>query len=477
MSRSRSNRSNRTERRFTATGPGPGSQSAADVELASFGFRPAEIWADRVTGLWQGVGRPARGEGWKLHLSARVDHFGSLLARAIPLLRGHGCAFKVASSGKVAWRLNSGELGASQVGKLLTVYPADDHAAGQLAGPLTKALDGLPGPVVDEELRLSPSAPVYARYGAFFPGPGQAEAAVHDIRGKRVLDDRSRPRHRELGRVPPFARYTEPIQPRIYADRFVPVGRVQRTFTSVLLAAVDVTTAQPCLLKVRKRHTAIDSRGHDAATRLRREHSHLAALAGSVRVPAPLGLIEDADEVVLALQMIQGRTLASQIAGTLRMPDYGKVARSLLRDLLETLSAAWAGGLTLVDVSPGNILVATDGPLWMIDLEFAVAEGEPAARGCGTPGCTAPGVLAGGHPTRADDLYSLAALAFFLATGMDPSRAAAPAEMLADVTFLPPGWRSLIQLLQSAATPATGTDLADIWLAVGALEPGAPYDH
>ena len=86
-------------------------------------------------------------------------------------------------------------------------------------------------------------------------------------------------------------------------------------------------------------------------------------------------------------------------------------------------------------------------------------------------------MLTGGRPRQRDNLYSLAMIAFYLATGFDLSRSHDSKEALRDTTVLPSGWRSLIERLQSEAPPATRLNLSDIRRALDGLELGAPYDH
>ena len=74
-------------------------------------------------GPWATVGKSTRVQGWKLHLSSIPTEAISLLISVIPILLKHGMSFKIATSEKVLGMLNEGELGATQVGKFVTVYP------------------------------------------------------------------------------------------------------------------------------------------------------------------------------------------------------------------------------------------------------------------------------------------------------------------------------------------------------------------
>jgi hypothetical protein len=94
-----------------------------------------------------------------------------------------------------------------------------------------------------------------------------------------------------------------------------------------------------------------------------------------------------------------------------------------------------------------------------------------------SPWSNKPPSCSRGCPRQRDDSYSLAMIAFFLATGFDLSRSHDSKEALRDTTVLPFGWRSLIERLQSEAPPATRLDLSDIRCALDGLELDALYDH
>jgi len=76
------------------------------------------------------------------------------------------------------------------------------------------------------------------------------------------------------------------------------------------------------------------------------------------------------------------------------------------------------------DVKPANLILTSGGRIVLVD--FGVASTGDAGRRAGTPGFVAPEVAAGGRPTRASDVYSLAMTAFMLLSG-SPPRGGAPA--------------------------------------------------
>ena len=72
------------------------------------------------------------------------------------------------------------------------------------------------------------------------------------------------------------------------------------------------------------------------------------------------------------------------------------------------------------DVKPANLVLTTGGRVVVVDFGLSSAPDSPRRRG-GTVGYAAPELAAGAPPSRASDIYSLAATAFALLTGEPPS--------------------------------------------------------
>jgi eukaryotic-like serine/threonine-protein kinase len=72
------------------------------------------------------------------------------------------------------------------------------------------------------------------------------------------------------------------------------------------------------------------------------------------------------------------------------------------------------------DVKPANLILTRGGRVKLVDFGLSSAPVAPRRR-TGTPGFRAPELAAEGAPSRASDVYALAATAFALLTGSPPS--------------------------------------------------------
>jgi serine/threonine protein kinase len=454
-------------------------------ELLSAGFDSRRL---RLEGLppifWINCGTPRRSQGWKLHLSSRSDRVPELLSRAAPVLRESGVPFKVAASAEVARAINNGEAGPSQVGKVLTVYSADDLEAVSLGRALSDRLKGFQGPPVDNELRLSSEAPVYARYGAFVQRTRRTRLGIlmpvlTGADGRTIADVRAVPMHEVLEIACPFPTAIDSSLPSLIGERFLVVGPLAATAHSSIAVGVDLETGQTCALKTVKRHAGIDLFGRDNADRLEHEWALLSSLQDAAPVPRVVALVESEGRATLVLEHLQGRTLLEYV----RSVESGRASwpRRRLRvahRLTAVVQKLHAAGVVLGDLSPANVIMEHDGGLRIFDFEWASRVDEPWPRGSfGTEGYTAPSVLAGASPGPEHDLYSLAALFFYLASGTELSTVPQYDRLLRNGGTLDAPWEQVLGSLLSATPDRVAEVLEEaqnlLVTSVDASRPGA----
>lgn len=149
------------------------------------------------------------------------------------------------------------------------------------------------------------------------------------------------------------------------------------------------------------------------------------AVARSVTGPALAPLLGgDADAAVpwLATAYVAGPTLSAAVrrSGAL---DEAEV-RMLGAGLAHALAAVHAAGIVHRDVKPGNVMLAADGPRL---IDFGIARDSVAtpltttSRVVGSPAFMSPEHVAGsGRVVTASDVFCLASLLCFAATGRDP---------------------------------------------------------
>ncbi|WP_231583631.1 serine/threonine-protein kinase [Cellulomonas sp. A375-1] len=172
-------------------------------------------------------------------------------------------------------------------------------------------------------------------------------------------------------------------------------------------------------LKLLHPQIGADAEGRD---RLRREVLALQRLRHKA-VAAVLDAEADSTEAFIVTELVAGPNLEEHVraSGPLALTELHELAAGLF----DALAAVHAAGVVHRDLKPTNVLVTSDGPV-LIDFGIAQAAGDDAAQitsaglVVGTPGYLAPELLGGAEPSPATDLWGLAAVIAFAATGRPP---------------------------------------------------------
>jgi len=125
------------------------------------------------------------------------------------------------------------------------------------------------------------------------------------------------------------------------------------------------------------------------------------------------------DRPYVALEHLQGPRLSTLLrkSGSLQPEQYLPLALQLSA----ALHYLAAEGVVHLDVKPSNIVIEEDtGRPVLVDFGLSSSRTSTRRR-MGTSGFAAPELVATGEPSRASDVYSLAATAFALLTGEAPT--------------------------------------------------------
>jgi hypothetical protein len=415
----------------------------ADRMLAG---QPAGVWRRGFDDMWCHL-RPAgaRGpeQGWKLHLSASTGAAMDVLGRALEVLLADLCPLKFAASPDRHALLNSAHYPRGGAGKFMTVYPRDLAQFCSLAERLDAATDGLVGPRILSDRPYRPGSVVHYRYGAFtrkqqLSNDAERVLLIAAPDGRLVEDRRDAWFSPPSWAPEPFPRPpgpAAPARPVVLAGRFVAREAVRQSNRGGVYRATDLESGREVIVK-QARRGVLGNTGEDAQDTLRRETTTLTELAPLGLTPAVRALFEQDGDLFLAQETVDGEPLRKWIRRHARVigprtPNRPGVAWSVLvrvlRRLVDVLDRVHEAGWTLCDLTPSNVMVTGSDTVRLVDLESAVRMGAREAV-AGTPGYAAPEQHAIAGAAATTDLYSLGAIVFAMAAGIDPPlRADAPA--------------------------------------------------
>ncbi|MET9857184.1 class III lanthionine synthetase LanKC, partial [Streptomyces sp. NPDC006450] len=386
-------------------------------------------------------------QGWKIHVSARLDRAQHVLDTVAGICFSEGVPFKHLRARLFFLFLHHKHAGRAQAGKFCAAYPPDTATARRLLERLRDALDGEEGPYVLTDRRFRDSRTVHYRYGSFggrsrLRADGTREGLVLDGSGREVADLRLPAFHLPAGIADPFVEqeeqpHTGPILIRDYeVTRAVRLSNAGGTYL-----ARDRRTGRTVFVKEARAHNGLVFDGTDAQQRLRHEYGVLRELhAAAPGVgPEPLDHFTEWEHDFLVTEYVAGQPLvgwlsrSSPLARADRTTEsvaaYYEACRRLLAALDASLARLHAAGYRFGDLSLGNVMVTPSGGVRLVDFEAASAL-SAAPSGMGTPGFTPPpGVLRADSDPLLQDRYGMSAVAFAFLAPFNEIAERAPANL------------------------------------------------
>ncbi|MGW2215943.1 class III lanthionine synthetase LanKC N-terminal domain-containing protein, partial [Nonomuraea sp. NPDC001684] len=215
----------------------PDHSTAADVDFAQLRRLVPDGWAHDLSDTWayyMPTGEaPLPTQGWKIHVSARVEDAEKVVDTVWDYCVPRGVAFKFLRGPAVLVMVNSKAASRASSGKLVTIYPRDEGQLELVLKELDELLRGVEGPYILSDLRYG-DGPMFVRYGGFaerhcLSPSGERVLAVEDGDGKLIPDVRG-----ATFSVPPWTTLPEFLEPHLAARNAVTMEGLPYRIESVL---------------------------------------------------------------------------------------------------------------------------------------------------------------------------------------------------------------------------------------------------
>ncbi|MFF3499807.1 class III lanthionine synthetase LanKC [Streptomyces sp. NPDC003247] len=411
-----------------ATMADPGPRFAPARVPAGWRGTDRDIWT-----AWSGPRVRRAEQGWKIHVSARLERAQEVLDVVADTCFAEDVPFKHVSARFFFLFLHHKHAPRAQSGKFCAVYPPDDDTARRLLGRLADALHAEDGTYVLSDRRYRDSRTVHYRYGAFtrrgrLLPDGTREPLLRDGHGRDAVDLRRPAFTLPDGITDPFvAEEPAPHRGAIRIRDYEVLQVLQPSNAGGAYRARDTRTGRLVLLKEARAHNGYTWDGADARQRLRHEYDVLTAVheAAPGVCPEPLDLFTEWEHDFLVMEHVEGVALRDWIGRGSPVLQAGRPAedfdryhadcRRVLASLDAALGRLHALGYRFGDVSPGNVIVTEDKEARLVDFE-SVTPADAAPSRMGTPGFVPPPDVVAAHPLDPflADRYGTAAVALTL---------------------------------------------------------------
>ncbi|MGI8332506.1 class III lanthionine synthetase LanKC [Actinomadura scrupuli] len=407
-------------------------QRQTDVSDFSLVRRPVpDGWIRHETDTWMYYGpkgeEPLPAQGWKIHISARLDDAERALAVAWDYCVPRGIAFKYLRGESVLVMYNSKSASRTSSGKLVTIYPRDEEELQLVLKELDELLRGVEGPYILSDLRYG-EGPLFVRYGGFaerrcMAENGERVLAIEDDAGRLIPDVRG-----ATFSVPGWTTLPAFLEPHLAARNAVTTTGLPYEIESVMhfsngggvYLARDTRTGERVVLKEARPHAGLDAAGRDARTRLRHERDIMERLVGLDVVPDLLDYFTLGEHEFLVQEFIDGNPLQRLLVkrypltrATCTEEDlegYTQWVVEVLGQVDRAVGALHERGVVFGDLHPNNILMTGEGLPVLIDFEVATLAADDSRAALAHPAFGAPADRRG----VAADRYALACLTFGL---------------------------------------------------------------
>ncbi|MEV0389826.1 class III lanthionine synthetase LanKC [Nonomuraea sp. NPDC050643] len=385
--------------------------TAADADFAILRTPLPTGWSTALTDTWSYFApdseEPLPAQGWKIHVSARVEDAEKAIAAVWDYCLPRGIAFKFLRGLPVLVMVNSKAASRASSGKLVTIYPRDEAQLELVLKELDELLRDVRGPYILSDLRYN-EGPLFVRYGGFaerrcLSASGERVLAIEDGTGALVPDVRG-----ATFSVPPWTTLPAFLEPQLAARNAVTMGGLPYEIESVLhfsngggvYLGRDSRTGERVVLKEARPHAGLDAAGRDAVARIEHERDILERLAGLPASPElhdyfTLGehhfLVQEfVDGTPLQRRLVQRYPLTRATCTEQDLADYTAWAVETLETVAAAIGSLHERGVVFGDLHPDNILLADDGRVALIDYEVATLAGDRARAALAHPAFAPP---------------------------------------------------------------------------------------
>ena len=393
----------------------------------------SDNWRITRDGVWFHVHTPRiviPAQGWKVHLSSLPSNSIAILTVAATVAVKGDIPFKFALDPRIRSLMCSKSWYRGGSGKFITFYPSNLDQFKWLLEELYERLRGETGPYILSDKRYKDCRALYYRYGGMASHyeleiTGQRAPVLLSPDGSAIPDERKPYFEPPPWETDPFHEEMVEDTGTVMARRYAVKNALSFSNSGGVYLAHDVKLGREVIIKEARPNTVVDDWGHDAVSRLTKEHQILKLLAPTGRVPEPVEMFEEWEHAFLVEEYIKGddlrellltRSPLMRVRPTLaESTAYYELFRTLSKGIIRAIGCVHQHGIVFGDISPNNVKVIPETlEIRLIDLESAcrLATDDPTV--LHTLGFRRRDKPDSEPGTQADDLHAIASVMLYL---------------------------------------------------------------
>ncbi|GGD08952.1 lanthionine synthetase LanC family protein [Hyunsoonleella pacifica] len=390
---------------------------------------------------WLICGKTNLVQGWKLHVSTTPNKIHQLFTIICPYLKQNKIAFKIIANKQLCIQLNDGDLGVTQIGKTMTIYPENETVAKQIITYIKQRTDfKFTGPKISTDIRLG--SILYTRYGGYNPiieydRFGRKKLMIYDPYNNLIEDNYTS--HLDLKYYKfPFNEFKYEIpqeeRSKLLFNQYLILDVLKSHPKGQVFRGIDISNKEnikPVVIKQAVANIFCDEDSdRDIINRLNSQFQ-LSKKIKNINIPTPYDLKKYKENHYLITEYIDGGNLEHKVFELLSTSTFKasklqtkKLLINYAIQLIEEVIRLHDQGIVHRDLSASNILVSKNDFIYLSDFELAYDlnnSSEHPFKG-GTDGFMSLEQKENMEPKFEDDIYSVGAIITLIFTGLDPRR-------------------------------------------------------
>ena len=305
-----------------------------------------------------------KGKFWKVHISPKIEDFEIVKKTVHKIATECGVTYKRVVDRDAMYLLSSVGVPASQIGKLITLYPSTVSIAKNLLNRLYDELKHYDGIEVISDRPYRDSKVIWYRYGTHTPlDTEKEERKPYFVLPENITD--------------PFVSEDQFLTGSIIQKQYSFIKILRRKGEGNIYLAKNKTDEQVVIKEVRKNVYISPNIKKTAQKEFEFQFISRANNNKNLNIPKAIEKIEEKYSIFYVYAYVQGNSLENFPALVRFMEstskDKSEILKNIIFQLLNSIRELSFLGIDKLDIHPGNFIISNNKLFW-IDLDYCESQ-------------------------------------------------------------------------------------------------------